>query len=347
MKLLHYYILLSLVFINIGCQNKNGTSYQVINSEFKIDTVCKTLDENIELLGHISDMHFISDSLFLLSTQEMLCLYNTRGEQLKVIGNKGNAEGEYISPDMIFATNRYIYLWCAMQLKVLRYDIAGNFVDVFCRMDKSIKEFKIAGDSIMFYREANDEKNVIHKFNANTEEDSILDNIESSATYRVLSRKKQLKMMNYKDGSLIVVNPVPQFELLLFDNDGTLTKRSDQVIDEEYSVAEFASNQEFMDLGMQEGFRQSIQSSIILAVSKIKSNYYVLTESGRFSLDNNHVKSIDRKINIFKMSENLDVISKSIYPYLIGSRYEFVGDKLYFIMLDAQTEKYSLMRVSI
>lgn len=154
MRLLHLYIFI-LSLLVYGCNSPSGnlsidkiTSHQFINPS--IDTIC-TPKENLFLLGGApADIGFINDN-FLLAIGSHLVLYNNNGMQIKEFGRYGSGPGEYIKPSKLYISSKNIYIWCEQSLKLLVYDLNGNYITEHKCIQHAIKNFIVWKDKYVCF----------------------------------------------------------------------------------------------------------------------------------------------------------------------------------------------------
>lgn len=133
--------------------NNNVILLSDINSNITYDSIC-ILKENIDMLGNICSFSFIDSNHFVISTTSpdpSLFIYNCQGIQEKKIKRFGRGPGEYIEPAIIHVFNNYIYIWCSKQLKLIKLDLKGRFIEEYKDLKKAIKDFSIQNENIIFY----------------------------------------------------------------------------------------------------------------------------------------------------------------------------------------------------
>ena len=111
--------------------------------------ICK-LGEEMQLIGIPGAFDIVNDSLFVVSDNERVFLYNFSGEQKAQIGNPGNARFEYIRPSSVCADSDSIYVWSSATMKFISYSIDGK---AGCEYEYSsaVQNFDVKGDSFWIY----------------------------------------------------------------------------------------------------------------------------------------------------------------------------------------------------
>lgn len=84
--------------IIFSCSTEKDTNV-VRNSKSAIidESIC-VLQENLDLVGEINSLTFLDEEKFLITSTspERVILYDTKGEQIRSIGKKGEGPFEYI-----------------------------------------------------------------------------------------------------------------------------------------------------------------------------------------------------------------------------------------------------------
>ena len=116
MKLIHIQLLFFITSYVLfsGCKQKSPNEIHIDGHSHHIkihyDTLC-IMKENLTIVGGSpSDFSILNDSSYLLSIGKDLLLYNKQGEQTKIVGNYGEGPGEYLSPDRLFVSSKFIPL---------------------------------------------------------------------------------------------------------------------------------------------------------------------------------------------------------------------------------------------
>ena len=143
-------LILIVVSTCFGCTEK-VERMPVLDAK-NLDVVSSTLrlEENLDLLGDvILDCKLVTDTTFLLISRNKVFLYLNNGVQKSIIGNTGNGPGEYISPDNVYVSNKFIYIWCRIKNKILVYSKDGVFIKDYLINVSSLSEFVIYKDRLL------------------------------------------------------------------------------------------------------------------------------------------------------------------------------------------------------
>jgi len=114
------------------------------------ELVCHLSEDNI-LLKDIVDFTVIDDSSFVVVDRNGAYLYHISGYLKKQLGNRGQAEGEMISPSLVYSTSDYVYIWCTSLMKLLVFDHEANFKYELSGFKRSVKKFIVnSSDEILY-----------------------------------------------------------------------------------------------------------------------------------------------------------------------------------------------------
>ena len=154
MKKIIFLLCYLLLFYCCKRTDKNNTILlSDTNSNIVYDSIC-SLKENIDILGNINSFNFIDSNHFIISTispDPALFIYNSQGIQEKKINRLGRGPGEYIEPAIVHVFNNHIYIWCSKQLKLIKLDLEGRFIEEYKNFKKAIKDFSIWNENLIFY----------------------------------------------------------------------------------------------------------------------------------------------------------------------------------------------------
>jgi WD40 repeat protein len=143
-----------ILFLSLFCyscgnqQNKKSAEY----NEMNYDRLCY-LQENIDICGNLNSICFLDESHFVVSTKEnpSVFVYDETGKQTLQIARRGNGPFEYINPAIVRCdSDRNIYVWCSMTLKMIVFDENGKPLNEF-HFNRAIKDFVPYKNYIFLY----------------------------------------------------------------------------------------------------------------------------------------------------------------------------------------------------
>ena len=114
------------------------------------ELVCQLSEDSI-LLKDIVDFTVIDDSSFVVVDRNGAYLYCISGSFKKQFGNRGQAEGEMISPSLVYATSGFVYIWCTSLMKLTVFDHEANFKYELSGFKRGVKKFIVnPSDEILY-----------------------------------------------------------------------------------------------------------------------------------------------------------------------------------------------------
>ena len=179
MKEIYFYIIIILYFAT-GCSKTGKETNQdnlieipeivEVDSSLGWKKICD-LDENLEVLGNINSFDFLDKDHFVVSVSEgsQVILYDTRGEQLGILGKKGKGPFEYVSPSIVRVKNQNIYVWCSKLLKLIKFDSSGKPVEEYTKFERAIKDFVIYNNYAGFYSAGGYDESVLKIYDLNAQ----------------------------------------------------------------------------------------------------------------------------------------------------------------------------------
>lgn len=105
----------------------------------------------------------------------LIALYSEDGSLIRKIGRKGQGPGEYFAPQSISICNNYLFCYDIENLKIIKYDLSGNFQNEFRLTGKAyVDEFDIVpyGNIPISYNVYSDKKLHIFTIYNNLSENS-------------------------------------------------------------------------------------------------------------------------------------------------------------------------------
>jgi hypothetical protein len=144
------YILAAVVCV--ACLDNSKTKTVKDSSEieeyFQFD-----LKENLDFLGSVKDVTFLSDSLIAIISNNptRLFFYNMKGEQIKVVKRASDSKSDFLNPAIVKYFNSDLYLWCADLHKFFVYDSNGELIKSIKGPSYAIGDFVIKDGTAYCY----------------------------------------------------------------------------------------------------------------------------------------------------------------------------------------------------
>ncbi len=146
--------LILLALFAVGCSTITSKKELVCEESTKGQVGCErvcVLGEDKNALGAVGDFAFINDTTLLVQSDENIFLYSIDGEQLGVVGRRGQARGEYIYASRLRIYGDKLYLLCSYTQKIVIYDLHGNFIEEYVGVNLHPRDFVVVGELIYFY----------------------------------------------------------------------------------------------------------------------------------------------------------------------------------------------------
>lgn len=342
----------SLLFV--CCSDKrSSTSIQfdpsTVQSKGVGEVVCK-LGENLTLLKNISDIVFISDTSFLITSQSNAILYNSKGEQIKVLTSFGRSKQECLGACEVYSTDKYIYVWDDMALAMLVFDKQGEFCEKYSDFNAAITKFSVLDDRyICFYKSGGHTDNVVavydmtttclvREFDSNSPLDVVLSMRSNVGGLDVTPSNKLI----YCKPSELKLNIVPVGQLSADYQIKVVEIGDDQFNTVDNSQAELNK----VRGNVYEAIKVGNRNGCVLDVECIDGRIYILSECGTFDTES----GVNGRFNkVYVLSDDLQPVQVIELPYLQLFAHCFYNNSLYYINANTEGggEEYSLYRIKV
>lgn len=134
--------------------------------EAPAEIVCEIKqDYNGSPLGILNSMAVIDSSLFALSTEHQVYLYDMNGNPVSLIGMEGSSASEYMMPLIVRSDSESVYVWSAMTLKFVVYDKSGKYIRD-CAYSSAVRDFLPFRDTIYIYTAGSASGHIIDIFDS-------------------------------------------------------------------------------------------------------------------------------------------------------------------------------------
>ena len=137
-----YVIMMQLCFLSCS-----DTSLKIQDAE--IMEICR-LNENMGQISAPTSVAVADDGRFAVCDNNCVYLYSSDGNQLRTIGNAGNARFEYNHPSVVNIHKDTIYVWSSFTMKFIAYTMDGTPVAQY-RYESAISDFEVTDDCIVIY----------------------------------------------------------------------------------------------------------------------------------------------------------------------------------------------------
>ena len=316
--------------------------------------VCRLSEDSI-LLGNITDFTLLNDTSFVVADGKGAYLYHISGLLKKQFGHAGQARGEMISPNHVFATSNFVYVWCSTSMKVLVFDHEANFKDEFPRFERSAKKiFVDSNDEVLYLYTSG-----IFNKNSNKVDDVItIYRMKENSSIKIGERSSEDEVISIVNNSgglfagtnhLIYLHPgnlvIHDFDL--HSGKTVCYKIEDNSFQTEKINAppgEIVNNHNRL-------IEYMLTNSILKGLYKHNNQYILVAEIGLFDYDmqKRRIESDkNRKIKLYLLDASFQAICTILYDYVASPNYVYYSGALYFLTvnLDGDNQEIKLNRFS-
>lgn len=337
------YLICCLIIINCckSTSKNNLINISDSNSNIVYDSIC-SLKEDIDILGNITGFNWIDNNHFLITTsspEPTLFIYNTEGKQELKIYRFGRGPGEYLEPTIVHVFQNHIYIWCSKQLKLIKLDSKGKFIEEYKDFKKAIKDFSLWNEDIIFYISGGFDKSLIEIHPINQKE-TIYYFGKPSNEHLVLNLLE-------RSGGLVLVNNYVHYtsadELTIHSlNLESMNESSLSFKDNEFNVNKLDLDAfTFINNERSKVIDYLFNNSTITNLFYADSCLIIQSEIGKSILDKNKIDNSERHIKyyVFNLSkEYLFSIKERFNPSNNILRYAHFNNKLYNIQASLKGE---------
>lgn len=328
------------IFFVLSCKNEKTVTDYTFSDSFYVDSLIYSclLEENIDLIGKtISDFQLLTDSTFLLVSRKNVYIYSKNGVQLGLVGKAGDGPHQYLSPDKIYVSEKYVYIWCRAQRKVFVYTKTGKYISEYSTESQSILTFSIYKDQFLCC------------LLEGTEEDKIIDiydlqNLKSVKSIYSEDQQDRLLSLAQFSGGLVLSNDMLYWSVpsKLTLHALNLKKQDGKELIYGFQDRDFVVEKLTTDISALINDRKSEVldffrlNSRIIQIDYFENEFYIIAETGIIDrrIDGTFDYS-NRKIKIYVLDENCKPINsyKLNYPLYCGL-IKVIRGELYVLKAD-------------
>lgn len=301
------------------------------------------LAENLTLIGNINQCLSLSDTSFLVTDGLHVVVYGLDGQQLAVVSERGHARNEYVNVGAMYASSRYIYLWCDMTLKLLQFTHDGEFVGKYEGTDKAINKFVVQGDSLVYYYV--------------TGRDDYLLNVYDLKRGKLLkeagdlSNEDVMLFFNRHSGALalwcdeVVFMPPSRIDLISIRR-GQYPETVGTISDKDFSCVEVKKNPRGnVDIDIPKVYDYLLKNSVVTGAYADDTLLCVMTETGELKPQKDMLQTLGRKLNLFFLAPGYKPLRAVCMDYPIGTcSYYYYHGCLYILLNRPDTGKYEIVK---
>lgn len=261
-------VLLGAALLFCACAGKEDTPV----SEPPFEAVCM-LNQEEEPLGLVNSIDYVRDSLFAVSTESQVLLFDFSGSPVRKIGRSGRSKSEYVAPMIVRADSDRIFVWDGMLTKFIWFSVEGELLGERL-FETAISDFLVDGDRLWIYTAYKNEDSVIARLDLESGAVEYQPVFPVEDEHLVLVRWMARAPMAIKDGVLWCM-PKDRLEIYRSDNSRVLRLQSgsfkvEEVDDPKAIIGNLEKMQDYL-----------CNNPFVLAVRPTDRNIQVLTVEGR------------------------------------------------------------------
>ena len=332
-----------------SCREKREKNFLLFPE--KEQFVSKTTDtiplgENLILMGNINQCLSLSDTSFLVTDGQHVVVYGMDGRQLAVVSERGHARNEYVNVGAMYASSRYIYLWCNMTLKLLQFTPDGEFVGKYDGPDKAISKFVVQDDSLVYYCVTGRDDYSLNVYD--------LKNGKLLEEAGELDNEDIMLFFNNHSGALalwhdeVLFMPPSRMDLMSMRG-AQYSGVVGTVADKDFSCAEVKTNpRDEVDIDIREVYDYLLKNSMVAGMYADDTLLCIMTETGEFHPQKDTLQTAGRNLNLFFLGKGYKPLRAVRAGYPVGtSCYYYYHSCLYVLLNRPDTGKYEILKYQV
>jgi hypothetical protein len=316
------------------------------------ELVCQ-LSEDSVLLKDIVNFTILNDTSFVVTDGRGVYLYHISGTLRKQLGNSGQARGEMISPNLVYATSNFVYIWCTSLMKFLIFDHEANFKNELSGFKRAVKKFTVnSSDEILYSYTSgfvsDSENKMIDVIDVyNIAEESSKKYGERGPEDEVLSTFANSSGLYAGTDRLIYLHPG---NLIIHDLDLNFDKTVRYKIDDQaFYTTKITSHIRDMMSNRSRLIDYLHKNSLVKGLYKDNNQFIIVSEIGQYDFDErSRIRNTqERKVKLYIFDSSFSPHHTILFDY-ISPNIVIYSNSLYFISLKADDEQiFTLNRFSL
>lgn len=340
-KLLSYSFGISIIMASLlSCTDR---SMSVMDAQGEEICVLQTVG-SCGILGRLNSIAVVDSSCFVICDESQVYLYDITGRQVRRIGRSGKAGHEYIMPQVVRSDGESIYVWSAMTMKFLQYDVRGNLLGEY-GYASALRDFVPAGDNLVIYASGIMNQSIVNIYDKS--DGSVRKCLyPASPEHKTISAWLSTAPLLY-EGKDVYAVPQDRMDLLHIDESGE-TDLLSSVHSETFKVSEY----KLTEGGSREKEIEYLYSNpYTVALLKKGECFYLLASEGKYDDRAGRIDDSHRYYAIYRFNkkggEKCAVFSMESIGYSnLVSQY---ADDIYYICHDVEDDNdiYTLKRMRL
>lgn len=276
----------ALIYIGIflSCNsNKNQDKFQFSSSGIT-DKAISVLQENIELVGEVNSFDLLGESHFVVTSKspERVMLYDREGNQIRIIGERGEGPFEYLSPEVVLTYNDSIYVFCSSLLKIMVFTRDGTPLKEY-KFSKAIRDFRVVENLLYVYTFGDADGPIIQLYDLVSEEFLSEEFGTKSNEHKVLVSFDCSGGMAVKKDKLYFtsVDALAVHQIDMKD----MTYTIHEVRDDIFKVERISENHRTFMENFGKSIKYIYNSDIVTGLYAVRDGIVITTEGGEVEMD--------------------------------------------------------------
>jgi len=330
-------LIIILFCVLVSCVDSESFKYSSLSSEKIIE-----LDENLNLIGGISSFCIKGENKFIITTTNPVNVieYSSNGDQVRLIGNRGNGPFEFERPSIVKVHNNKIYVWDSMLLKIIVFDMSGNPVKEYLNFTYAIGDFIPYKNRIIFYFKGG-HPFIVGIYDLETER-YLHQSGEPSQEHNLLSMNNSPgALLTYKDNVLYSSFDDLSIRLLSINNFENFSIQNIEYGD--FVIGDVKDSKDMINTDMNRVVDYLMKNSYISNLFRVDNGFVLRTVNGSLERkENNLISSAKRYVDYFLLNENFEVQSIARDKYNIEELNIFSSfkEKIYTINVEESNNNY-------
>lgn len=318
---------LSFLLFFVSCSSDDSFETRITEGDY--DEIC-VLGSEICQISEPSSFDIVNQDYFVIADEKYVSLYSTKGKQLRLIGNAGNARYEYNRPTLVRSCGDSVYVWSSMSLKFISYSLDG-VPGAEYPYNSAVRDFDVSQDKIWIYTAGSRQDNLIDIL---YKSDNSLTTINhpTSGEHKQLLRSYASAALKIKDGKLLCASK-DTASVHLYDAEDLsyLGKRS--IPSKTFRVRALKDSGIGSNSDRQSFAEYLRENSMTLMIIPNKTAYKLLTLEGVAAYDNQIIDNRPRFFGLYDLNARGFKSVRYINYDTFGQRYNFsdYNGELYYI----------------
>lgn len=316
---------LFVALIMVSCAKERD--YKAVDAEF--NTICH-LQENFGTISEPMSFDMVNESMFVLTDWNKVFLYDCTGRQIRQIGSNGRSTFEYNMPSVVHVHGELIYVWSAMTLKFIAYNIEGTPIKEY-PYSSGLADFDVSEDYIFIYTRGRADDNIIDVLDKNT--GCVVKMLTpSSAEHRLLSHRVSVAPIAVENNHLLYC-PKDRLTIFSFDASDLGKGESSTNVESTSFVVNKLNDPDLFSTNRNAARQYLNENSRVLILSPRKDGCSVFTVEGKTEVSGEERNESGRFICKYDVKERKSkLLCRYTYPsFGTECLFSVYNDNLYVI----------------